>query len=278
MKRIDKLTLDVLELLRKYEPLEGYYLAFSGGKDSIVSYDLLVKSGCKFDAHFNVTTIDPPKLLRYMKLNYPKVIWDYPIFRGKPTSFCKLIETQGLPSRQMRWCCELLKEYGGFGRFQIDGLRSAESFNRSKRKKMEYVFNKANRKKYKDVEVSLDKLEELMKSGVAKKACHIIFSWSDKNIWDYIHANNMKYCSLYDEGFHRIGCIGCPNHRSDIRKFEFSLYPRLKASIIRSIGVRMSNSKAFSYFDTAEEVFDWWVSGKNVYTYNSSKEQVLLDF
>jgi len=59
-----------LIILREYEPTEGYYLAFSGGKDSIVCYDLLLKSGCKFDAHYSVTTIDPPELMRYMKEHY----------------------------------------------------------------------------------------------------------------------------------------------------------------------------------------------------------------
>ena len=35
----------VFSLLHEYEPNEGYYPAFSGGKDSIVSYDLLKRAG-----------------------------------------------------------------------------------------------------------------------------------------------------------------------------------------------------------------------------------------
>ena len=40
-----------IDLLRQYEPEEGYYLANSGGKDSGVLRHLAIKSGVKFDAH-----------------------------------------------------------------------------------------------------------------------------------------------------------------------------------------------------------------------------------
>jgi phosphoadenosine phosphosulfate reductase len=49
--------------IQKYEPIEGYYLAFSGGKDSQVIYDLVKKAGVKYDVHFHFTTVDPPELL-----------------------------------------------------------------------------------------------------------------------------------------------------------------------------------------------------------------------
>jgi PP-loop superfamily ATP-utilizing enzyme len=50
-----------IKLLKDYEPKEGYYLGFSGGKDSVVVYDIAVKSGVKFDAHYCVSPIDPPE-------------------------------------------------------------------------------------------------------------------------------------------------------------------------------------------------------------------------
>ena len=45
-----------LERLRAFQPRngEGYYLAFSGGKDSVVCKHLLGMAGIKFDAHYRV--------------------------------------------------------------------------------------------------------------------------------------------------------------------------------------------------------------------------------
>ncbi|GAH60807.1 unnamed protein product, partial [marine sediment metagenome] len=51
---------EAIEFLQENEPVEGYYLAFSGGKDSVVIYDLAEKAGVKFDAHYCVSPIDPP--------------------------------------------------------------------------------------------------------------------------------------------------------------------------------------------------------------------------
>ena len=47
----DKVQVAIMRL-QQFQPPEGYYLAFSGGKDSVVLYDLAVKSGVKFDAHY----------------------------------------------------------------------------------------------------------------------------------------------------------------------------------------------------------------------------------
>lgn len=54
----------VIERLRMFEPPEGYWLAFSGGKDSIVLKDLAIRSGVRFEAHYNITTVDPPPRLQ----------------------------------------------------------------------------------------------------------------------------------------------------------------------------------------------------------------------
>jgi len=37
-----------------------------------------------------------------------------------------------------------------------------------------------------------------------------IFNWSEGEIWTYIKENHLPYCSLYDEGFKRLGCVVCP--------------------------------------------------------------------
>jgi phosphoadenosine phosphosulfate reductase len=109
-----------IERLRTFEPPEGYYLAFSGGKDSICIKKIADIAGVKYDAHYNVTTIDPPD-------------WEKP-----ETPFLKEMVKRGFPQRHRRWCCEYLKEKGGAGRLVITGVRWAESMQRAKRKSVEH--------------------------------------------------------------------------------------------------------------------------------------------
>lgn len=99
-----------LDLIKKYEPKDGYYVAFSGGKDSVVLYDLMEKAGVSFDAHYAVTTIDPPEVTRFIRQNYPEVEWHRPVYKGQPTNFYELVRIKGLPNRRVRWCCHYLKK------------------------------------------------------------------------------------------------------------------------------------------------------------------------
>ncbi len=66
-----------IERLKFFEPVkEGYYLAFSGGKDSVVLKRLAEMAGVKFDAHYSVTTIDPPELTQFIRKYHPDVKWE----------------------------------------------------------------------------------------------------------------------------------------------------------------------------------------------------------
>ena len=70
-----------IQRLKTFEPSEGYYLAFSGGKDSVVIKALADMAGVKYDAHYNVTSVDPPELVRFIKEKYPDVMWEYPRYK-----------------------------------------------------------------------------------------------------------------------------------------------------------------------------------------------------
>lgn len=228
-----------IKLLRDFEPPEGYYLGFSGGKDSIVLYDIALKSGVNFDSHYCVSPIDPPEIYKFIRENYPDVQWDY-----HAKGFWKLVVKNDLPTRTHRWCCRLIKESGGDNRFVITGIRSAES---TRRKSYSYI-------------------NTIIKSSSNKTIMlYPILNFDDYDVWQYIRENNLSYCSLYDEGFDRIGCILCPFSRNiarDINRFPqvVKLWRSACEKIIEKWEIKDSKSKYRGM--TADELFNWWVNAR----------------
>jgi phosphoadenosine phosphosulfate reductase len=136
---------------------EGYFLAFSGGKDSVVIKALADMAGVKYDAHYHVTSVDPPELVRFIKSEYPDVAIDKPRYpddysveelRGKQKTMWNLIAHKNMPpTRLARYCCAHLKEEGGMGRIVITGVRWAESNNRKENQGLYTIYGKSKRLK-----------------------------------------------------------------------------------------------------------------------------------
>lgn len=132
MSGMDKVEV-ALKRLQTFEPPEGYYLAFSGGKDSVVVKALADMAGVKYDAHYSSTSVDPPELIYFIRENQPDVRFDYPTYKdGTRATMWNLIPRKKMPpTRIVRYCCEVLKEGGGEGRFVVTGVRWAESARRA---------------------------------------------------------------------------------------------------------------------------------------------------
>lgn len=120
-----------IDRFKTFEPLEGYFLAFSGGKDSVVIKALADMAGVKYDAHYQLTSVDPPEMVRFVK-SFDDVIIDVPRDKdGERITMWNLIPRKMMPpTRLVRYCCQELKESGGDGRFTATGVRWAESSNR----------------------------------------------------------------------------------------------------------------------------------------------------
>ena len=231
---VDKVK-NAIEFLRDLEPAERYYLAFSGGKDSICIKALAKEAGVKSDFHYNVTTIDPPELVYFIRDHHKDVSFEHP---EKPL-LVKMIDKQFPPLRHQRWCCEIYKEANGAGRRIITGIRRAESSKRAKRKAVEFC--------YKDT---------------SKQYINPIIGWSDDDVWEFIKRENLPYCSLYDEGWKRIGCLFCPMAGKS-RMMEAKRYQNYVKYFIRHFERlykwRKENNKPLNNWNSGEEMFWWWM-------------------
>ena len=190
----DKVAI-ALQRLRTFEPPEGYYLAFSGGKDSQCVYHLCKEAGVKFDAHYSHTTVDPPEVIYFMRENYPDVIVD-----RHDTTMWQLIVKKGMPpTRMVRYCCDELKEGGGCGRIMVTGVRWAES---SKRKNNRGLLELNNyTKKYVKLMNDNDEARRMFETCTMKSmhTLNPIIDWTQEEVWEYLHSRNIPYCKLYDE-------------------------------------------------------------------------------
>lgn len=233
---VDKVQ-TAIDLLRDHEPPEGYYLCFSGGKDSVVIYELAKRAGIKFDAHHNITTVEPPELMRFIRDFYPDVINEHP-----PLSMYQLIVKKRIPPlRMIRYCCSELKEIGGKGRFKLTGIRAEESSRRAKRPQLEQAHDK--------------------KSAFL----HIIKNWSAADVWQFIRENNLPYCKLYDEGFSRIGCVLCPFQSYESTLRDLQRFPAIVDYYRRACRKSFEvNRDVLRRFTSGDDMFDWWINARRV--------------
>lgn len=227
-------------------------LAFSGGKDSITTYLILVKSGINFEPIYSPTSVDPPELIWYIKKTFNK--WakenDYPLVKfakynkwvmgdkkGQIKTMWTLLANRSIPpTRRIRYCCDELKERtGNAGDTIFTGVRWEESKARSQRSMVGF---------YK------------------KKICvRPIIDWTEDEVWSFILKNQIPYCELYDKGFNRLGCIGCP--LSSNQKKELALYPKYKELYMKAfdnmVEYRRDKGMRCDEWSKGEDIYKWWV-------------------
>ena len=270
-----------IERLKAYEPPEGYWLAFSGGKDSVVVKALADMAGVKYEAHYQNTSVDPPELVQFIK-TFGDVQMDSPKDKdGNRITMWNLIPKKHMPpTRIVRYCCTELKESAGKGYVTITGVRWAESAKRKQNQGEVTIIDgkkELERQGY-EGETTTTKLGGLVLNldndeskdivsmcyRTRKTLLNPIVDWSDEDVWEFIHKYDIPYCKLYDQGYKRLGCIGCP--MSTRQREELEKYPKYKQAYLRAFERMLEQRKARGRDDqwkTAEDVMAWWLNGGN---------------
>lgn len=270
MNKIDT----AIQLIQKAESLAlkyqdyGFHLAFSGGKDSQVIYELCKMAGVKFRPVMQVTTIDPPEIMRFIRKNYPDVILERP----EINFYNLIVKKMGLPTRRMRYCCQYLKEQAGAGTVTIIGIRRAESNKRALRNELEI-----SGRKYSN---SLDqfnidnKNQVLCINGKDKILLSPIIDWTHQDVWKFIRGYNLEYCELYDHGYSRIGCMFCPMASVKTKIKDRKRYPGVENMIKKSIQELVEKNNYGSILNNdVDDIFNWWISNDSIAVYKAKKTQ-----
>ena len=206
--RLNYLKNEAFEFVRKTASgfdEERLVISFSGGKDSTVTADVVVKalSNPSLVHIFGNTTLEFPTTIKYAEMyrkNHPQAIFLFA--KNEEQVFYDVCEDIGPPARMMRWCCSMFKTgpitrvinslYRNQQILTFYGIRKSESVSRSK---------------YNRVEDDAESVK-IQQQTVASP----IFFWKDLDIWLYILAEEVDFNEAYRLGYDRVGCWCCPNN------------------------------------------------------------------
>jgi phosphoadenosine phosphosulfate reductase len=268
-----------IELLRLYEPIalsrcdKGYIVGYSGGKDSDALVELFYRAGVKHHIIHNYTTMDAPETVYYIRRRFAEFekrgqTTEYILPKRNIWQICK--DKGFLPTRQVRYCCEELKEIKKkeykFAVYSF-GVRASES---TARKRNRGEIETRNNIKKKSQTFRFDDEHENKPFDVCYSKKYVVVNpllyWQESNIFEYLEERDLplnKLNPLYIKGYKRVGCIGCP--MSSKQKEELNDYPKYK-----DLWLRVCNdivAKCKSRFSSGIDMLNWWLSNLSVDEY-----------
>ena len=251
-------------LAQALNPNDGFYVAFSGGKDSQCVMELMRMAGVKYRAYYSVTGIDSPMNIRFIQEHYPEIQF---VHHKKP--FLRLVEEKGLPMINGRFCCERLKERLGAGNLLVDGVRAEESKKRSGYSQVTIRSRrKENMEKGRNRELEeIEQNEHRCIKGKDRVDLHLILDWSEKEVWNFIKERSLPINPTY-KTLGRVGCMVCPfASRVQVETYmrEYPLYyKRLLLALERFLEKR-------PLLPTPQIYYDWWLSKETMQRYKERR-------
>lgn len=277
-KAIERIKMASEMSIQHYE--KPVVCTYSGGKDSDVLLELFKRAGVPFEVHNSHTTVDAPATVYHIREKFRelemagvKVEIEMPKYKGKHVTMWNLIPMKKMPpTRLARYCCAILKETGCKNRFIATGVRWDESTARAERAAYETITRSKKEKATASDEVmlmndNLEKrklIEQCQLKG--KMVVNPIIDWTHRDIWEFIRSEHIKYNELYECGYKRVGCIGCPM-ASKSRWKEFADFPTYKRAYINAFEKMLhaiNDAGTETRWKTGEEVFLWWMEDQNI--------------
>lgn len=101
-----------------------------------------------------------------------------------------------------------------------------------------------------------------------------IIDWTTDEVWEFLKEYKIPYCCLYDEGFRRLGCIGCPMGTVKNRKMEFERWPKYKNLYLKAFEKMIENRGGYN--ESADRWLYWYIH-EGVQGYDTNRDNGLVD-
>lgn len=268
-----------IALIRKGEqlalalnPTDGYFVGFSGGKDSQALLQLVKMAGVRYKAYYSVTTNDPPENVYFIRRNYPEVTFLHP-----RQNFFKLVEKKGLPLMNRRFCCSELKEGAGAGNVVLAGIRADESAKRAAYAEAEV---KSRRKEHADRHgITLGQIEQNEHrciKGKDKLMLYPLLRWSEADVWQFLHEQGLPTNPCYKQGG-RVGCMFCPfSGKKQIEYYE-AQYQKFTELLMQSMHIYWERRDKHE-LESPEQYYEWWKTKQSLKEYRAKQAQTTMNF
>lgn len=197
-----------------------FYVAFSGGKDSVVALDIVQRAlpHNEFKVVFGNTDMEFPTTTELVQKLSRKCSDEGIEFLEAASNMTSKESWNifGPPARKVRWCCtvhktapviNMLSDKFANGKLRcvmITGVRGDESVSRSGYDEM-----------------------SMGKKMAGQYSFHPILEWSSAEIYLYIYSQGLLLNDAYKYGFNRVGCIMCPNSSEKHEYIKWQCFPEL---------------------------------------------------
>lgn len=104
-------------------------------------------------------------------------------------------------------------------------------------------------------------VEHCIRTG--KALVNPIIDWDEEDVWEFLNGNGIEHCCLYDQGYKRLGCIGCPMNTAAAAA-DLEKYPAYKRLYLKAFARMIEERKKRGLgvegkWETPEKVMQWWL-------------------